>query len=93
MQLEENKNSDLMIHQSETCHLEIVSNIIPEWRLTVHTPEKPLLIITKDGEVIAPDIESANEAGKVFIDSIRHELERVFELKINKEKGNERIKG
>ena len=35
---------------------------------------KELLRIEKNGDVIAPDLESASEAGRVFIESIRKEL-------------------
>lgn len=34
----------------------------------------PLLEITSQGEVIAPDLESASEAGHVFVSSIRHHI-------------------
>jgi hypothetical protein len=33
---------------------------------------KELLRITADGQVIAPDLEAANEAGRVFVESVRH---------------------
>ena len=35
---------------------------------------RELLRIQKDGTVIAPDLESASEAGKVFVQTIREQL-------------------
>ena len=47
--------------------------------LTVTTPMRELLRINSDGEVIAPDLESANEAGRVFVDSIRTYLNSLID--------------
>lgn len=42
--------------------------------LTITSPTKKLLEIKKDGTIIAPDLESASEAGRVFVESMRESL-------------------
>ncbi len=41
---------------------------------TFNVGDKEILRIERSGEVIAPDLESASEAGKMFIEAIRKEL-------------------
>jgi hypothetical protein len=43
--------------------------------VSVHAGTGELLRITPTGEVIAPSLEAASEAGRVFVDSIRHHLQ------------------
>ena len=40
-----------------------------------------LLRITPQGEVIAPSLEAASEAGRVFVESIRHHLKFIGEAR------------
>ena len=42
--------------------------------LTIQQHGRELIRIAGDGTVTAPDIEAANEAGRVFVESIRHAL-------------------
>lgn len=42
--------------------------------LTFNVENKEILRIERNGNVIAPDLESASEAGRVFIETIRKEL-------------------
>lgn len=42
--------------------------------LTFNVADKELLRIERNGDVIAPDLESASEAGRVFIQTIREQL-------------------
>jgi hypothetical protein len=46
----------------------------------LNSANEELLRITPSGEVIAPSLEAASKAGRVFVDSIRHYID---ELKIN----------
>ena len=41
---------------------------------TFNVGDKEILRIERSGEVIAPDLESASAAGKMFIETIRKEL-------------------
>ena len=41
---------------------------------TFNVGDKEILRIERSGEVIAPDLESASEAGKVFVQAIREQL-------------------
>jgi hypothetical protein len=45
-----------------------------EAALTFKNVNKELLRIEKDGTVIAPDLESASEAGRIFVQMIREQL-------------------
>lgn len=38
---------------------------------------REVLRITPEGEVIAPSLEDASEAGRVFVESIRHHIEAI----------------
>jgi hypothetical protein len=55
-----------------------------EFFMKIQSSVKELIRIMPDGTIIAPDLESASEAGKLFIESIRIHgkplLERVQEL-------------
>lgn len=42
--------------------------------LVFNVGDKEILRIERNGNVIAPDLESASEAGRVFIETIRKEL-------------------
>jgi hypothetical protein len=55
--------------------LKLSPNIIPDI-LVIHPFGKTeLLRITKEGEVIAPSLEAASEAGRVFIEAMRGHLD------------------
>lgn len=41
---------------------------------TFNVGDKEILRIERNGDVIAPDVESASEAGKVFVQAIREQL-------------------
>jgi hypothetical protein len=51
-----------------------VSSLITEAALTFRGANKELLRIEKDGTVIASDLESASEAGRVFVQTVREQL-------------------
>lgn len=51
-----------------------VSGIITYDALTFTDANKELLRIEKNGNVIAPDLESASEAGRIFVQTIREQL-------------------
>jgi hypothetical protein len=51
-----------------------LSEDYPSLTLTSVENNRTLLAIHNDGTVIAPDLESASEAGRVFVQSIREQL-------------------
>jgi hypothetical protein len=59
---------------SPTANFLTVGGIITDAALTFSQCNRELLRIEKDGTVIAPDLESASEAGKVFVQAIREQL-------------------
>lgn len=46
--------------------------------VTFNVGDKEILRIERNGDVIAPDLESASEAGRVFIQTIREQLNLFF---------------
>jgi|LakMenE18May11ns_1017448.scaffolds.fasta_scaffold8417463_1 hypothetical protein len=42
--------------------------------LTFNVENKEILRIERNGNVIAPDLESASEAGRVFVQTVRDQL-------------------
>ena len=42
--------------------------------LTFNVENKELLRIERNGNVVAPDLESASEAGRVFVQTVRDQL-------------------
>jgi hypothetical protein len=52
----------------------LVGTQITDPVLTFNVGNKEILRIERSGNVIAPDLESASEAGRVFIETIRKEL-------------------
>lgn len=64
--------------------------VLPDdWRFAISTPPpsftihvdggREVLRITPDGEVIAPSLEAASEAGRVFCESVREYIEQAVE--------------
>jgi hypothetical protein len=51
-----------------------VGGIITDAALSFTNANKELLRIEKNGNVIAPDLESASEAGRIFVQTIREQL-------------------
>jgi hypothetical protein len=49
----------------------------PQW-LVVSLEGRELLRLGADGTVLAPDIEAANEAGRVFVESLREQLSNML---------------
>lgn len=57
--------------------------LLPEnFIFTINSAEKELIRVLPDGTVIAPDLESATAAGKLFIESLRIHGKTLFQ-KIN----------
>jgi hypothetical protein len=79
------------IPQSEIGTIQIKATE-PEFllKLQIASEGRELLKILPNGDVIAPDIASASEAGRVFIDSIqiagKSYIQQIQELKIEIEK-------
>jgi hypothetical protein len=45
--------------------------------LVIASADRELLRITPEAEVIAPSLEAASEAGRVFVESVRHHLKLI----------------
>jgi hypothetical protein len=45
--------------------------------LSIASADRELLRITPEAEVIAPSLEAASEAGRVFVESVRHHLKLI----------------
>lgn len=71
-------NSEMFARNANT--LVAATSAVPT-RFTLQIESRELLTITAAGEVIAPSIESAGEAGKVFVNSIRRELELILQAR------------
>ena len=62
-----------MIERDDSYKLHVQNHDI----LTIRNPSSELLRITPEGTVIAPNMEAASEAGRVFVESIRQSLDGI----------------
>lgn len=61
--------------------------------ITLQMDGKTLLTVYPNGKVEADSIESASEAGRVFVESIRHQLGQMFGVRESKEDHFARSRG
>lgn len=82
---------DMNNHDGEAQVLQL-RQIKPEFILSIQSTEKMLLKILPNGDVEAEDIESASEAGKMFVEAIRMQGKPLFERIQQLEEENELLK-